>query len=213
MADEPSDEAKALWRKTLESVGEGHLADKDEISVKDAFRLQHELELSVATAPREFRFAYSLRDIEQLSDMTREAWNKLFAEWRKHHRIHEGMSVPGLVVWGAAAALAWVCLGHPAWAVDLLSQWWPATPSWAGKIPGWILLLCVVVSGPAAFATIFSSVYWDSYSAGYTDGLAEGVKRTLRITDEEQKEMWEDLTTASCAEGILGPPSMKKPSP
>lgn len=119
----------------------------------------------------------------------------------------------GLVIWAAAAALAWACLSHPAWAMDLLSQWWPATPSWVGKIPGWTLLLCVAVSGPSAFATVFSSVYWDSYSAGYTDGLAEGVKRTLQITDEEQKEMWEDLTTASCAEGTLDLPSMKKPAP
>lgn len=95
MAGKPSDEAKALWRETLESVGERHLADQDQISAKDAFRLQHELERSVATAPREFRFAYSLRDIEQLSDMTREAWNKLFTEWRKHHRTHEGLACSG----------------------------------------------------------------------------------------------------------------------
>ena len=48
VADEsPADEAKAHGRKTLEGVGEVHLADKDEIRFKDAFRLQHELKLSV----------------------------------------------------------------------------------------------------------------------------------------------------------------------
>ena len=198
--DKPSDEAGALWRETLESVGEGKLADRDELTVKEAFRLQQKLAAGVATTTRTFTLTFSLHDIERLTDVPKTELPAVRREWRDWY---EALGPVGAFLWCAAAAVAWAAIVRTA-----VPQVW--LQPWVGAVPAGVLYAVGGLAAVAVFMNVPQMInsldYWTSYEnyyRGYRDGLRKGVMRTLRITAEQEREMWDGIHEARIAQSHL----------
>lgn len=199
MADEDaSDEAaKALYRTVLEDVGEGKLAEQAEISVADAFRIANKLDVSVVERPVEFNLRYSMRDIGKLVDVSRSDWAAAMISWRASHN---GLSTKAMIAWCAASFVSWNCLFRTARVADWIGE---MIPTFAVSAIGYVVGFGVAATASRFFATLTSSQQWDAYSNGYTEGLRQGVNRALKITPEQEEEMWDDLSKADLAESHL----------
>lgn len=201
--DKPSEEAQALYRQVLEGVGEGAFADKDEIGVADAFRIANKLDVSVVETPHEWVFNYSVRDVERLGKLERDDWQKVRSEWRTWHREYVALSAAGIAGWILTAGATWLLLYREERVLATASSYGVQLPVWMLTVMGYVLLLGVVLFASRVLGTISSSEHWNTYSAGYEEGLRQGVNRALMITPEREREIWEEISKADLAQGHL----------
>lgn len=199
----PDEEARRVYREVLEGVGEGALADEERVSLLDAFRIANKLDVSIAETRHERVYNYSTRDIEGLGKLERADWQELMAEWRKWHREYAALSPLGLVAWMVSAALAWALLYRADRVLEIASSLGVQPQTWMIKAAGWVLLFGVMVFTSRLIGTITSSAHWDTYSAGYSEGLRQGINKALMITPEREREMWDELSKASLAQSHL----------
>jgi hypothetical protein len=198
-----SDEARRLYRDVLESVGEGALSDKEAIGVADAFRIANKLDVSIVETPHEWVFNYSVRDVEGLGKLERADWQRIRSEWQKWHREYEALSPAGMIAWAVAAAAMWFLLNQRDGVLTLASSFGVQPPTWTATVTGYVLLLGVVLFASRMLATVTSAAHWDTYSAGYEEGLRQGINRALMITPEREREMWDEISKADLARGHL----------
>ncbi len=172
-------------------------AAADPAAVREVFRAQHRLAVSVMERPQQFRVAYSLGDIHRLTFLSHDERSAIQKEWQEWHRRYVRLTRVGMCLWIAAVFAAWGL--------------WFRAEALAGAIQGlsgvaipgaWLTALAVAVTLglllalPAFLATASAPALSDSYLRGYTDGLTRGVNRALHITPEIEQEMWEELRRA-----------------
>ncbi len=203
--DEPggSKEARRIYKDVLESVGEGALADEETIGVVDAFRLANKLDVSTVETPHEWVFNYTVRDVERLGKLERADWQKVMAEWRTWHHEYAALSSWGAVTWIVSAALTWSLLYRAAGVLTFATSLGVQLQPWMVTATGYVLVVGVMLFVPRLLGAITSSAHWDTYSAGYNEGLRQGINRALMISPEREREMWDELGKASLAQGHL----------
>jgi hypothetical protein len=195
-----ADEARRLYRKVLESVGEGALADQENIGVSDAFRIAKKLDVSIVETPHEWLFNYSVRDVERLGKLERDDWQKVMSEWRIWHREYAALPPSGVIAWIVSAVGAWLLLYRADGVLAIATAYDVQVRHWMLTSVAYVLLLEVAVFLPRVVGTIFTSDHWDTYSAGYSEGLRQGINRALMITPEREREMWEEISKADLAQ-------------
>jgi hypothetical protein len=148
-------DAQTLYRRTLESVGEGQLAEKEGLTPTEAYRLLGKLTRSIVEGKRVYNLALSDRDIDALRDLKSADYARIQKEWHKRH-FESALSVWQLLAWGAAAVASWYLLFRPA----IVNAWGPpqsAVPLFVLRIVGGIIGLFVVIMTPLALSVLFAS--------------------------------------------------------
>jgi hypothetical protein len=192
--DRSSDDATAkdLYRQVLEGIGEGTLADREDIPILDAVRIQRKLARSVVETPKTFTLAYSDVDIRRLWNLKGQDYARVRDEWRKRH-FSTALSLWQFAVWAVAAVAAWYLTFNPnalrVAANPLLND----LPLLAFRVIGVMVGLGVLMTSKLAIDGITAGENWEGYIAGYEEGLRQGVNRALAITPEQEKTMWHDL--------------------
>ena len=166
-------------------------------AVREVFRAQHRLAVSVMERPQQFSVAYSLGDIHRLTFLSHDERSDIEKQWQAWHRTYVRLTRLGTCLWVAGVFAAWALwfrTGELTTAIHGASG--VAIPG------GWFMGFAVVVTLgllialPALLATAAAPALSDSYLRGYTDGLTRGVNRALHITPEIEQEMWEELRRA-----------------
>jgi len=169
----------------------------DQEAVREVFRAQHRLAVSVMERPQEYTVAYSLSDIHRLTFLSHDERSAIQSEWDAWHRKYVRLGRIGIGLWVAGALSAWAFWFRAAALSNAIQQ------SLGLSVPaGWLTGLAVattlglLMALPAFLATTYASPLSDSYLRGYTDGLTRGVNRALHITPEIEQQMWEELRRA-----------------
>ena len=208
MADEHCGDADGeLFRRILEGVGEGHLADRDTLTIMEAYRLQQKLALSTVEQREPYILEYSTRDIERLQDLSRDDYARIRKDWHQWH-FASALAWWQFGLWLGAAALSWMLFFHAEW----VRSYGPlaSLPTLALKAVGVFVGLGAVLTAPLAISGLASEENWNGYIAGYEEGLRQGVNRALAITPAHEKAMWEDLKEADLASVSLNDKSEKQ---
>ena len=169
----------------------------DPAAVREAFRAQHRLAVSVMERPQHYDVSYSLGDIHRLTFLSHDERSTIQKDWQAWHRKYVRLGRLGMCVWLAGALATWGLWSR----TEEIAR---AVQTASGvAIPGiWFTGLAIVATVgllmalPAFLATTSAPALSDSYLRGYTDGLTRGVNRALRITPEIEQEMWEELRRA-----------------
>ena len=201
MADDSSSDdttGKNLFRQLLEGIGEGAFADRDNIPILDAIRIQRKLALAAVETPKTRTFAHSDVDIERLWTLTGEDYARVHAKWRKSHS-ETAMSLWQLAIWAVAFVGApYLAFNAPALrlAADPLLD---GVPVWGLRVLGVIIWLGALMTSESAVARVTAEPNWEGYISGYEEGLRQGVNRALAITPEQEKAMWTNLKEGELA--------------
>lgn len=169
----------------------------DQAAVREVFRAQHRLAVSVMERPQEYTVAYSLGDIHRLTFLSHDERSAIQGEWDAWHRKYVRLGRIGMALWVAGALSAWALWFRAAGLSSAIQQ------ALGLSVPaGWLIGLAAVttlgllMALPAFLATTYAGALSDSYLRGYTDGLTRGVNRALHITPEIEQQMWEELRRA-----------------
>src|SRR5918994_443739 len=105
--DDPADPGqRELFRRIAETLGEGDLADRNTLSLSEAYRLQQKLALSVVNEKEPYTFAYSISDIEKLQELSREDYVRVRKVWYDCH-FGTAFTFWQISLWIAAAVVSW----------------------------------------------------------------------------------------------------------
>ncbi len=211
--DDPSEQAKALYRDVRTSIGEPHLVGRETLTPTEALRVLGKLDVSIAESPRAFTLNYSLRDIANLDELDSGEWVSIRSRWRSFHREQVGFSAGGLCAWCLSVLVAWTLLVH----TDAVLAW--ASSTEFARVPpmllqgaGATLGLGALMFVPRVLGTLTPARHWETFAEGFREGMRKGINQALRISPEQEREMREDLSRANVAKfqgEITSPQSVK----
>jgi hypothetical protein len=159
----------------------------ESLSATVAHRLQRKC-ASVIHIKQPYSLAYSTRDIERMTSLTAGDIQSVHARWNARH-LGRSLRPHQLLLWIAGGVLAWFLLRDQ-----------EAVRGFAGgavaDVPAWVLYLTGVFVGLAfvglrgrAIEALTAERQWETYQAGYEQGLRQGVNTALGITPEQERQM------------------------
>jgi hypothetical protein len=188
----PSDPLRPSYTGVLDAADAS-----DPAAVREVFRAQHRLAVSVIERPQEYRINYSLGDIHRLTFLSHDERTAVRDDWHAWHRKYMRLSALGGAAWILAAVMAGFCWFRASALAEVAQQAAGVSVShtWIYALGG-ILTVGLLMSLAGFLAMCSAPALCESYLRGYADGLTRGVNRALRISPDVERTMWDELRDA-----------------